>query len=312
MTMHFRALADNIAADGAITPQEILSLRQTGWSDGAISPEEAEAVFAINDRLAAPTAEWSDFFVEALSEFVVNGLEPGGYVEPSQADWLIARIDHNGCLDSLTELELLVKVLEKATNVPQRLKDYGLAQIEAAVLTGEGPTRAGGVLEKGNVTSAEVALLRRMIFAQAGDRPAAVSQSEAEMLFRLKDTALDANNAPEWQQLFVQGVGNYLMAFSSYAPLSNERAAQLEKFMDSATPSLLGFAARMARADVGAGMRAVFGRKAAAPDQQALLSSAEQVTHQENTWLQGQIDANDRVDEFDQALLDFLKEEGAR
>ncbi len=308
MTMHFRALADAIAADGAITPQEILSLRQTGWSDGVISPEEAEAVFAINDRVAAPTEEWSDFFVEALSEFVVNGLEPKGYVEPSQADWLISRIDHNGHLDSLTELELLVKVLEKAVNVPQRLKDYGLAQIEQAVLTGEGPTRAGGALEKGNVTAGEVALLRRMIFAQAGDRPAAVRQSEAEMLFRLKDAALAADNAPEWRRLFVQGVGNYLMAFSSYEPLSNERAAQLEKFMGSATPSLLGFAARMVRADIGSGMRAVFGRKGVSPDQNAALASAAEVTHQENTWLQGQIDANDQLDAYDQALLDFLKE----
>ena len=48
-------------------------------------------------------------------------------------------------LDSLTELELLVKVLEKAIDVPEQLNAYALDQIEQAVLTGEGPTRDGGV-----------------------------------------------------------------------------------------------------------------------------------------------------------------------
>jgi hypothetical protein len=80
MSMHFRELASKVAADGLITPDEILSLRRTGWGDGKIAPEEAEAIFAINDAIDAPTNEWSDFFVQALGEFIVNGVEPKGYV----------------------------------------------------------------------------------------------------------------------------------------------------------------------------------------------------------------------------------------
>lgn len=33
------------------------------------------------------------------------------------------------------------------------------------------------------------------------------------------------------------------------------------------------------------------------------------VAKEEDTWLQGQIDANDVIDEYDEALLAFLKEE---
>ena len=83
MTMHFRELAQQAAADGVITPEEILSLRRAGWGDGQIMPEEAEAIFIINDRIAVKTPEWSDFFVEALGEFIVNGTEPRGYVDDS-------------------------------------------------------------------------------------------------------------------------------------------------------------------------------------------------------------------------------------
>ena len=33
------------------------------------------------------------------------------------------------------------------------------------------------------------------------------------MLFRLKDATLYDVNAPEWDRLFVQGVGSYLLGF---------------------------------------------------------------------------------------------------
>ncbi|MCW1401385.1 hypothetical protein OKA06_03210 [Novosphingobium sp. MW5] len=310
MTMQFRALAEQAAADGAISAEEILSLRRAGWGDGAISPEEAEAIFLVNDSLEDPSVEWAEFFVEALCEFVVNGVEPKGYVSQSQADWLVERVRHNGSLQSMTELELLVKVIEKALNVPQSLKDFVIAQVEQAVLTGEGPTR-GGHLERGNVNAVEAQILRRAIFAQAGDRPAAVSRSEAEMLFRLKDATLAANNAPEWKRLFVQGVGSYLSGYTSYTPLQAERAAELEHFMDDSTPSLLRFAGRMAKADVETGavqtFRTLFGRKGL--DKAPEVAAAAQVTTEESTWLQGQIDANNVVDEYDEALLAFLAEE---
>ncbi len=78
MSMHFRDIAVQAAADGAISSDEILALRRAGWADGRILPEEADAIFAINDKVSAPSGEWTDFFVEALSEFVVNGSEPKG------------------------------------------------------------------------------------------------------------------------------------------------------------------------------------------------------------------------------------------
>ncbi len=76
MSMHFRALAEHAMADGTITAEEILKLRRAGWSDGRINPEEAEAIFVINHHLKQPGPEWTDFFVEAITEFIVNGAPP--------------------------------------------------------------------------------------------------------------------------------------------------------------------------------------------------------------------------------------------
>lgn len=309
MSMHFRDLAAQAAADGVISSDEILTLRRAGWSDGRIQPEEAEAIFAIHEQIAGPSSEWTDFFVEALGEFIVNGSEPKGYVGETQADWLIAHIDRDGHLDSMAELELLASILDKATNTPDRLKTHALAQIEQAVLTGAGPTRGGGSLEAGRISEAEVRLLRRMIFAQAGDRPAAVSRAEAEMLFRLKDAALSADNAPEWKQLFVQGVGNYLQGFGDYEPLSRERAGELEQFMNDTAVSIGGFFARIARSAANGEAVRAFGHGEPARDIDAEVAQAREVTGDERQWLQGELDADGQLDELETALLDFLAED---
>ena len=73
-------------------------------------------------RSQSPPREWVDFFVEAIDAYVVHQQAPVGYVDDAKADWLIDRIDSDGRVDSLGELELLVKILEDATNVPEALK----------------------------------------------------------------------------------------------------------------------------------------------------------------------------------------------
>ncbi|MDG2004121.1 MAG: hypothetical protein P8J20_12400 [Novosphingobium sp.] len=311
--MHFREIAVQAAEDGVITAEEILTLRRAGWSDGTIQPDEAEAIFLVNDRLCDPSREWSDFFVEAMGEFIVNGVEPKGYVDEDQATWLMAKVSHDGKTDSLTELELLTRVFERSQNVPQRLREYALEQVERAVLTGTGPTRCGGALEQGNVTEAEAKLMRRIIFASGSERPAAVSRSEAELLYRIKDEALGSSNAPAWKQLFVQGVGNYLMGFAGHNPLSSERATELESFMSDHRSSVGGFFGRMGKSAINdnfynsAGR--VFGKKSAGSDLESEVAKAAEVTSGEQLWLEGQLDNNGKVDEYDQALLDFLAEE---
>lgn len=312
MTINFPELARQAAADGAITAEEVLALRRAAWPDGRIDQTEAEAILAINDVVAGKSAEWTDFLVEAVGEFVLNGTEPKGYVADETADWLIARLDQDGRLDSVAELELLVRVLEKALGTPDRLKDYALAQIERAVLTGEGPTRDGGTLSAGSITEAECKLLRRVIFASGGDRPSAVSQREAEMLFRLKDASLGAPNAAEWQRLFVQGVGNYLQGWTGGRPLSRDRAAQLESFMNDHSHGLGSFFGRMSQVgarDIASAARDVLGgNKPVARDYAGEADSEAALTSPEKAWLDGRIEADGRTDPLEEALIAFLAE----
>lgn len=313
MTMQFRSLAEHAVADGEIDAAEILELRRSAWPDGRISPDEAEAIFVVNDRIVAPSAEWSDFFTEALVEFIINTAEPRGYVSDENARWLIERVTHDGKVNSLTELELIVRILEKAQSTPEALRAFALEQLERAVLTGEGPTRAGGELDPGSITSAECALIRRTIFAAGGDRPAAVSQREAEMLFRLKDATLGAANAAEWERLFVQGVGNYLQGWQGAKGLTRERAGELETFMNARTSNLGNFFKRMVKTNANGLTQAVrevgFGRRQPPRDTTGQAAQDHALTQTESLWLNARIDADDKVDALEEALLRFLDED---
>ena len=310
MSMDFGTLAAETMSDGRISAEEILELRRTGWADGTIGPDEAEALFAANDACTQPTAEWCDFFVEVLSTFIVQSVPPAGYIDDEMGDELIARIDCDGKLGSMAELELLIRVLEIAQNAPDRLKAYALGQLEDAVLNGEGPTRHGELTAKG-INETECTLLRRLIFAPAGDRPAAVSQAEAEMLFRLKDAALYEVNAPEWETLFVQGVANYLFGFAGDEPLSDDRAAELEQFMMRECAGVGGFLGKVftSKPDVDGTFGSLLDIGPHTPDGESPAEDAAELTPEESSWLTDLLEADEELDPMEKALLAWVAEE---
>lgn len=316
MSVQFENLAQQVAEDGRITAEELLSLRQLGWGDGQIHRSEAEAIFSINNALTksgGADAQWTDFFVEAIGEFVLNGTAPRDMCDEGEACWMIDQIDQDGVLESMAELELLVRVVERAQNVPDTLKHYILRKIETIVMTGEGATRCGGELSVSHISSAECTALRRTIFASGGHGPAAVSRFDAEMLFRLKDATLDAQNAPEWTDLFVDGVANYLKGFTlKNAQLSHERAAELEIFVADNNANLGRFFGKMAaelpqvRNHVGK----VFGKKRTGQSFTEIEAAGNEVTNDEVKWLDSMVEADGTIDPLERALLDRIAQEG--
>jgi len=313
MSYQFTELAKQVSADGIISPEELLSLRQLGWGDGQIHREEAEAIFAINRAIRHPNNEWVDFFVEAIAEFVLNGSEPRGMCSEDEAQWLIDAFDHDGRLDSMAELECMVRIVERARNVPEKLKHYALRQVEQAVLTGTGPTRHGGDLSATHISAAECRIVRRIVFASGGHGPAAVTRYDAEMLFRLKDETLYEENAPQWDDLFVDGVANYLKGFQlQNAQLGHERVKELESFIADNQASVGRFMGAMAKElpQVQNHFGKVFGKKPEGANYSEAAAAGNLVDDFEQEWLEKMIDADGEVDDLERALLNRIIEEG--
>jgi hypothetical protein len=307
MSFSFLGLAEQIRAGSEITAADVLSARRSAWSDGVVSPAEAEALFEINRICGAPPPEWCDFFVEAITNYVVHQQQPRDHVDDDKARWLIERLASDGRLESFTEIELLAKVLEASFSAPEALKTFAIAEIERAVLTGEGPTRHGGDIRPGVIDEAEVTLLRRIIFSGGGEGSVSVSRDEAEMLWRLKDATAGAANAPGWERLFVQGVGNHLMAWSGRGRIDRSEAARLEAFVADRRSSVGSFLSRMLSASPADGFAEISKAADRQADHDEQVSAARGITGAEADWLTTQVGAD--VDPLEQALIAFIRRE---
>ncbi|MEO6433068.1 MAG: hypothetical protein ABIO29_03695 [Sphingomicrobium sp.] len=290
-----------------IPAEELQRWRRDVWGDGDVSQVEADQLFDLNDRVGeSGDGEWADFFVEALIDFLVRGGQPRGYVTDDQADWLIRRIGSAGQIDNASELRLIDHLFERADFVPTKLKAFALDAIEKAVLSGRGPTRDGAG-DSGAISDAEVKLLRRFVFAPAGDGPAYVTRPEAELLWRLKDGSVGQTNAAEWMTLFVQALGNHLLASPKDDLSDRQTALKHEAYLTAPASGLGEFLARMAssRPDFAGAIGAVTEDQGKAYGGR-LDATDDGLDPEERQWTEGKVCEDGAIDHFEQALLEFV------
>jgi hypothetical protein len=172
MTMALPDLCAAIVASGEVTSADVIALRREVFGEVTVTPDEVETLFQVDEGTERRVREWREFFVEALTDWLVRQQEPVGYVTEAQADWLIARIGRDGRIRNGTELETVVRVLELADAAPDTLSTFGLTLVTRAVVENDGV-----------ITADEVERMRRLMFAPSGPGRLSISRKEAEALF---------------------------------------------------------------------------------------------------------------------------------
>jgi hypothetical protein len=217
-------------------------------------------------------------------------------------------------VDSLTELELLVHVLERAKSSPGRLSAYALEQVAHAVVDGKGPLMLGGTLVPGLVAKAEVDLLRRILYAYGGDGNIAITRTEAEVLFRINEQTSAAGNDPSWNELFVKALANFVMCSAGYEAPTREAALRRDSFFEQAEPGIGGFFSRM----VSGGLAGIMEAYRSPGDieaewesknraAEALARRAETIDAGEAKWLAERIGTHRPLHDNERALLTLIK-----
>lgn len=302
-----------VSRAGRISADDVLAFRKAYYDDGRIAGGEADAIFAANSACAEKHPAWLVFFCEALCDYVVHQMEPHGHVSRENADWLMARIDKDGKVDSSTELELLVSILEQAKTVPESLSVYALSQVKHAVLSGGGPLRNGKPLVPGEVCEADVELLRRILYAYAGGGNIAVTADEAEVLFDINDATANSANHPAWKDLFSKAIANHLMFASNHAAVSREEALRREAWVNDTAMEVGGFVSAMVTSLRDIYRAATFKETEAQRQRRenyfGAMKSAEEITQAEAQWLSDRILRDSRISEAERAALLFIKQE---
>lgn len=311
----FSSAINEVASTGTIGEADVLRLRRDVFGDGFVSEADADGLFFLNDRCEWSTAQWPQFFVEALTDYVVHQAQPEGYVSKDNASWLMDRIASDGRVKSATELELLIKVLEAASSSPEELVGFALNEVKQAVLTGDGAVANGRQLQVGVIGETEVQLLRRILYAFGGDGGLAITRSEAEILFDLNDATVAAANHPSWSDLFVKAVANFMLAASGYRVPNREVALRRESWLDEQKDGGVGsFMSSM----LSGGLRGILDSyrqqdPAAARNEAvaAAISQAEKLTEDEARWLRERMGRDGVLHENEKALLRFIRDEAA-
>jgi hypothetical protein len=314
-------LVAEICASGRITAQDVQNLRREVFPDAAVSDAEASAAFRLDHACTKKDAEWTRFYVDALTDYFVWQSTPKGYVDDRQAAWLIAEISRDGRVDTTSELELLINVVHWCTSCPEALAQLALQAVKESVLTPEAgcydSNRQAGV-----ITPGDVELIRKVIYAPGSPGGFTVTRGEAELLVELDRTTAGVENAPDWPDLFAKSVANALM-FPRGAPVVPDasEAIRRERWLESRRgigQLLLGIGRAVARGDLRFGKAArtvdpfgTYRDDAAAAAEKARVAEAlqrETIDAEEARWLVAHYCDAEHLSDGVIRLLRFIRE----
>jgi hypothetical protein len=282
-------------------PQDVLALRLAVFDDATVSQSDAEALMALDECMSQPCLEWRAFFVEALTDFIVQQEQPRGYVDPVKARWLMRRITRDATVKP-NELELLVRILETAVSVPPELQKFTLKQVRHSVLFGEA---------RNSISDHEVEILRRTLFASAGDGNVTITREEADILFDIANATQGSANAASWVDFFAKAVVNLLMAAKGYTAPSRETALRRGRWLSDQTVDPVSFTGRVVAA-LSNGLLANYSlmedRTASAEFD---MSGQEIITAAEAEWLVQRVKKDGMLSEIEKIMLERVRAEAS-
>jgi hypothetical protein len=315
-------LNEKLRASGRIEGQHALQLRRIIYANGSVEHEAAKLLLGLDRACSKKDPAFAQLYVEALTDYFVWQTEPKGYVTDDGARLLIDNIGADGHIQSKTELELVLNIVNWARQCPEELVLLVLDAVRQSVLLSR-ETPLGANRPRTSIGAGDVAILRKALHAPAGDGSLLVTRREAELLFTLNDATAAGGNDPEWSDFFSRAIANHLLN-PAKAPVvpSREDAAQRERWLNErgSIGQLLGSVGK-ALAGGYIPLRVVWEEldpSGAASDEKAAEAEAratselfaqETIDSAEAAWLAKRILQDDTIDDNERALLAFLKKE---
>lgn len=117
-------LKKDMLADGIIDAGEVKELEEVFYADGVIDKEEADFLFELNNAVSGKenAPEWKNFFVKAITSFVLDDEQSNGEVDEDEANYLYNQIKGDGQIDDI-EKTLLENIKTKSKNFPALLAE---------------------------------------------------------------------------------------------------------------------------------------------------------------------------------------------
>lgn len=208
----FRPLViEQIARRGSIKEADVRRIDNLLRGGGSLGRAEAEMLFALQDSARVQHPSWAAYFVATLSDHLVDQSEPAGYVNADNANWLMRWITTEGYVASRVELDLLLAILERSRWAPVTLAVFALDQVRHAVVHAVGPLRSGNqFVPRGQLTTADVAVVRRILSSVGREAALPVTRAEANALFDI-DACIEGDRPASWTDLLLRATAHGML-----------------------------------------------------------------------------------------------------
>jgi hypothetical protein len=110
-----RSIISAMIVGRKVTSLDVAWLRREVFAEGFVTREAAEELFAVERAEIAKAPEWTDLFVEMITEHALWQTRPTGVLNEPQAEWLLEQCD--SCM-TVNALAALVNVLGEAHRAP--------------------------------------------------------------------------------------------------------------------------------------------------------------------------------------------------
>jgi uncharacterized membrane protein YqhA len=128
----------SIFAKGIIDQQTVEQLSNLVFDANGMDKGKANFLFELKDAFLGKNnhASWDLFFIDAITRFLLEDEESPGEIDDSEAQWLRAKIQHDGKLGKVDKA-LLVNLKKKSINFPEILhfKNRSLLFFEAILFS---------------------------------------------------------------------------------------------------------------------------------------------------------------------------------
>ena len=111
-----RSIISAMIVGRKVTAMDVAWLRREVFADGVVTREAAEELFAVERADIDKAPEWTDFFVETVTDYALWQSRPTGALNETQAEWLLEHAD--SCM-TVNALATLVNVLGEAHRAPR-------------------------------------------------------------------------------------------------------------------------------------------------------------------------------------------------
>lgn len=287
-----------------IVESDVLELRQITYSDGAINEEEFNLILLTIAKIENEQDYWQFFINDTICDFVLKQKMPQDYINEEDCRKIIETLSSNGRIKNIASLRLILKLINQSVDTPFSLKDLVFNEIKSTILTDNGVTRKTNTNNIAHIETAELEIIKNTIYAISGTSASTIGLDEAEYLFEIKDIIIDGENCPEWGDFFAKSIGNHLMAHNFYTKVPIKRAIEHEKFLNASSGGIGSFLSRMFKFEHNTNETVSWDDNHGNDD----IERDEKITISENTWLMKKINKDAKIDKYEQAILDFIKQ----